>query len=304
MNVKDILTRYKIHIVNENTDEIRCLCPFHNDQNSSFSINKKSGLWKCFAGCGSGNLNILIFRLSKYNNLKLENNDTLKEIQERLNYFKDNNNISKFKIMELPFAFYKYKNINQCPKHLLNRIKWKTIKFFELGECKQKEYLNRIIIPIKFKNKYVGFTSRDYSGNSKYKYLHPKNWQIKKYVYGYDNINFSKRFKKLKEIIIVEGPFDVMSLYEKGFKNVVATFGAFTNHEQLKLFIDLGAKNLVYCYDNDKAGRAGLYKVKKYCYMFKKISYVLLPEKKDPNNLTKKDFIYYFKQKKYWKCYT
>jgi DNA primase len=32
------------------------LCPFHNDRNPSFSFNAESGLWKCFAGCGHGNL--------------------------------------------------------------------------------------------------------------------------------------------------------------------------------------------------------------------------------------------------------
>jgi len=30
------------------------LCPFHNDKNRSLSWNE-SGLWNCFAGCGSGN---------------------------------------------------------------------------------------------------------------------------------------------------------------------------------------------------------------------------------------------------------
>jgi hypothetical protein len=31
------------------------LCPFHNDSHKSLSVNLETGLWKCFAGCGSGN---------------------------------------------------------------------------------------------------------------------------------------------------------------------------------------------------------------------------------------------------------
>jgi CHC2-type zinc finger protein len=31
------------------------LCPFHDDHSPSFSGNAASGLWKCFADCGSGN---------------------------------------------------------------------------------------------------------------------------------------------------------------------------------------------------------------------------------------------------------
>ena len=30
----------------------RGLCPFHDDENASFSVNKKNNYWKCFAGCG------------------------------------------------------------------------------------------------------------------------------------------------------------------------------------------------------------------------------------------------------------
>ena len=36
-------------------DQKTGLCPFHDDNNSSFSFNTDSGLWTCFAGCGSGN---------------------------------------------------------------------------------------------------------------------------------------------------------------------------------------------------------------------------------------------------------
>jgi 5S rRNA maturation endonuclease (ribonuclease M5) len=32
------------------------LCPFHDDHNPSFSVNVETGLWKCFAGCGQGDV--------------------------------------------------------------------------------------------------------------------------------------------------------------------------------------------------------------------------------------------------------
>lgn len=34
----------------------RGLCPFHDDQNASFSINIRENYWKCFAGCGGGSI--------------------------------------------------------------------------------------------------------------------------------------------------------------------------------------------------------------------------------------------------------
>ncbi|MCC8495416.1 CHC2 zinc finger domain-containing protein [Xanthomonas hortorum pv. gardneri] len=41
-------------------------CPFHEDRNASFSVNLSSarGPWKCFAGCGSGDLVSFHMRLT------------------------------------------------------------------------------------------------------------------------------------------------------------------------------------------------------------------------------------------------
>ena len=34
----------------------RGLCPFHDDQRASFSINIEENYWYCFAGCGGGSI--------------------------------------------------------------------------------------------------------------------------------------------------------------------------------------------------------------------------------------------------------
>lgn len=31
-------------------------CPLHEDRHASFSVNLKTGGWRCFAGCGAGDL--------------------------------------------------------------------------------------------------------------------------------------------------------------------------------------------------------------------------------------------------------
>jgi len=45
----------RLEKVKRRGDEWQACCPFHNDRNPSFSVNVKSGLWKCHAGCGGGN---------------------------------------------------------------------------------------------------------------------------------------------------------------------------------------------------------------------------------------------------------
>jgi len=32
------------------------LCPFHDDQHTSFSVNNNENYWHCFAGCGGGSV--------------------------------------------------------------------------------------------------------------------------------------------------------------------------------------------------------------------------------------------------------
>lgn len=39
------------------------LCPFHADTNPSFSGNRRTGAWKCFAGCGKGGWNAFAKRV-------------------------------------------------------------------------------------------------------------------------------------------------------------------------------------------------------------------------------------------------
>lgn len=34
----------------------RGLCPFHDDQASSFAVNDEGNYWSCFAGCGGGSI--------------------------------------------------------------------------------------------------------------------------------------------------------------------------------------------------------------------------------------------------------
>ncbi len=45
-------------------DEIHACCPLHSERRPSFYINAETGLWKCHAGCGGGNLYQLAEKLT------------------------------------------------------------------------------------------------------------------------------------------------------------------------------------------------------------------------------------------------
>ncbi len=51
ISVIDFVSRYVA--INE---QGKGLCPFHDDSQSSFSVNKERNYWHCFAGCGGGSI--------------------------------------------------------------------------------------------------------------------------------------------------------------------------------------------------------------------------------------------------------
>lgn len=71
------------------------------------------------------------------------------------------------------------------------------------------------------------------------------------------NINLLKKLKRtapLKEVIIVEGYMDTISLYQAGFTNVVASMGTSLTKDQARL-VKRYSENVLISYDGDFAGR-------------------------------------------------
>lgn len=71
------------------------------------------------------------------------------------------------------------------------------------------------------------------------------------------NLNLLKKLKKtqnIKQVIIVEGYMDTISLYQAGFKNVVASMGTSLTQEQARL-IKRYTDTVLISYDGDSAGQ-------------------------------------------------
>ena len=71
------------------------------------------------------------------------------------------------------------------------------------------------------------------------------------------NINLLKKLRKtqtIKEVIMVEGYMDTISLYQAGFKNVVASMGTSLTQEQARL-VKRYADTVLISYDGDGAGQ-------------------------------------------------
>ena len=115
-------------------------------------------------------------------------------------------------------------------------------------------FKNRLMFPIKdVRDRVIGFGGRVLD-DSKPKYINsPENLVYSKgrQLFG---LNVAKKSGK-KQIIIVEGYMDAISLYQRGITNVVASLGTALTEHQGRLLRKY-AEQIIIGYDSDGAGQA------------------------------------------------
>lgn len=116
-------------------------------------------------------------------------------------------------------------------------------------------YRNRIMFPLYDLNgKVIGFNGRVYNGEKENKYINSKETDIfkkRELLYNYHRAKDEAR--KVHQIIIMEGPMDVIRAYTVGVKNCVAALGTAFGKEQAMLIRKL-SDNVILCFDGDAAG--------------------------------------------------
>lgn len=163
---------------------------------------------------------------------------------------------------------------------------------------------NRIIVPIMDSmGNVIAFGGRIYHGEKeKAKYKNSTNTTLfdkGRTIYG---VNFIKRDKRnngvaYKELILVEGYMDVISLGSQGIKNAVACMGTALTDGQARELSRL-TENLYVCYDGDGAGRkATLRNVDILTKYVKNVRVVSLDDGKDPDETVRQDGVDVFVKK-------
>lgn len=113
-------------------------------------------------------------------------------------------------------------------------------------------FFNRLMFPIiDVQGRIIGFGGR-IIGKGEPKYLNSPDTSIFNKSHNLYSINFARN-SKTKEYILVEGYMDVISLYQAGFKNVVASLGTAFNDEHAKA-LKRYADSVILLFDSDNAG--------------------------------------------------
>jgi DNA primase len=119
------------------------------------------------------------------------------------------------------------------------------------------KFRDRLMIPIcSLSGVIVGFGGRDLSGNSPAKYMNSPETMIynkSEILFGLNNSR--KSISKENSVILVEGYFDVISMFQSGVENVVAISGIALSETQTKLLARY-TKSAYMSLDGDAAGQA------------------------------------------------
>ena len=154
-------------------------------------------------------------------------------------------------------------------------------------------FRNRIQFPIRdTRGRVIGFGGR-ILGEGNPKYLNSPETEVfhkNKELYGL--FEARRTNQELNNVILVEGYMDVIALAQAGFTNVVATLGTATSERHFeKLF--QRTKEVVCCFDGDKAGRSAAWKSLNSAFPRltegRILKFAFLPEEDDPDTFVRRD---------------
>lgn len=201
------------------------------------------------------------------------------------------------------------KKLHIPAEYLLSRgYKRDIIDSYDIGLCTEqyKPMSNRVVVPIYDENhKYmiscVGRTINPLCPKCQLYHIGdcPKQESIwhKKWLnsesFHRDSSLFNywkaaKEIKKSGNIILVEGPLDVLKLEQEGIHNSVAVYGSTLTDGQSIILERLPLQNIILAFDNDEAGRAASKKIQEECYHLCKI-HIFNYESKDIGLATDKE---------------
>jgi DNA primase len=168
----------------------------------------------------------------------------------------DDNLINDFSIGYAPYESERLiKYLNDKNININNCLKIGILSNNSEGEI-YSYFRDRLIFPIlDINGKTIGFGGRTLKKNEEPKYLNSPESVIfrkGKNLYGLDKSK--NEIKKEKNVIIVEGYMDLISLYKHSVKNVIASLGTAFTLDQARI-LKRYAEIFYFCLDNDEAGR-------------------------------------------------
>lgn len=247
---------------------IKCLNPEHDDSNPSLRVDKLSGIAHCFACGWKRNL------FKHYGVLTSNASIKVQKLKEKLKELKTPVEVS-------------YPDDSTPYRQVFRGISVSTLRHFEAFYTHSVEKLqDRIVFPIKdVSEKTIAFVGRHVLSDANPKYVN--------YPSG---VSLTMLPAKLESpstnLVIVEGIFDMLNLWDNGLHNVSCVFGtqslAYNTSMKLLPFKAQGVSKIFILFDGDTAGRKA---AKDLEPIIEKegfsVEIIDLPDDRDPGDLDK-----------------
>lgn len=302
-NIADIIGQFVA--LRKSGSNLMGLCPFHDENSPSFSVNEDRQLFKCF-GCGKGG-NVFTFMMELENLtypeaiLKVADMSGI-EISDQ--YKQSNSQKPKMNSTETNLIEMHEKSTEVYHHILMNTelgqkaldylhdrgLTDETIKYYQIGFAPNNNVINRFLVEQKFeyqdmrksglfleddegklrdrffnrimfpiKNEFgsiIGFSGRVLNKeDSTAKYLNsPETDIFNKRDVLFNLSNAKAAIRKNDAVILFEGFMDVISAYQSGIENGIASMGTSLTNDQIKV-INRHCSSVYVCYDGDAAGQ-------------------------------------------------
>lgn len=279
----------------------QCAALYRNGDNpTALQIYKNTGAWKDYventAFSSFRNLLALTLRTNDPKELsKYLNKDEIFFLSEKINIKEEKIQMEKVypsSLLSKLLPHYKFYNDRGISSNTLENL--------NAGLATKGAMYQRFVFPIyNSHSQIIGFSGRDMSGkDGKPKWKHKgrkTNWVYPAYVPSSDGLLFD--YSKKDYVIIVESIGDCLSLIEKGFNNVLVSFGLDISSKLLCAIVGFNFKNIYISFNNDlgKSDNRGMEAaVKNYLkllnYYDKENIKICLPDKNDFGDMDDLDF--------------
>ena len=309
----------------------KACCPFHQEKTPSFVVSESRQTYHCF-GCGEhGNvigflmaydnmefLQAIDYLASihgmevpqdKHQGPKIDQ-DLYTVLQQASDYYQK-------QLRNSPEAIDYLKNrgfngqiakqfaIGFAPegwRNLQSEINGVTAKqqLIDTGMLIQKEdnsydrFRHRIMIPIRdTRGRVIAFGGRALSDDNPPKYLNSPETPLfhkSRELFGLYEARMANH-GDLPRALICEGYMDVIALYQYGINYAMATLGTACTSQHIHKILRY-TKDIVFCFDGDRAGREAAWKALLTCLPLMHdgicVSFIFLPETEDPDSYVRR----------------
>lgn len=268
-DVQRIVEELGIQITGGNDREIYAKCPLHADSSPSFSINRKTGAWICYIGCGSDKERGIVQLVARTQGV-----DEMKALMMLMGGY-----IKPITSEEI---------IGRIPqKQVENRVSFNTSMFDSFSKSYPRWFFDRgfgtddierfsllgdprnasLIIPAYDHNNiclgYITRVSPSQVGRLGYKYVLSDGLEKSKFLFGYNLVKRkSLQYTEPNQVWLCEGALDCIWLHKFGHPAVsLLGINITTNH--VELLKRNGVEEVVLILDNDERTEADKPWVKK-----------------------------------------